>query len=220
MLHSDDASSMTGLGIARALEDAMIQFVPHARPGPRLQFDVESIRSRAKMISRVVTDYQDLVHARKTLDRIVNRSPELIESGWAALLSNKANLEEFAGVHPEDTYLETRKIFLPQGATLILHYWQREWNEFLTKLERVSTAVPTRGSHWATKDYTDVTQVSLDPPLVTVQKVSHQDNALIHTTNTFRLFPPGFTICLESLSQDLASLTILKSRHIRIFRHQ
>jgi hypothetical protein len=57
---------------------------------------------------------------------------------WPLFLRNKANLNVFRAGHPDDRYLESRRIFLPQGATLILHQWQNELNEFVNDLEEVS----------------------------------------------------------------------------------
>jgi hypothetical protein len=57
---------------------------------------------------------------------------------WPLFLKNRAKLDAFRVGHTDDLYLESRKIFLPQGATLILRQWQIELNEFVNDLEEVS----------------------------------------------------------------------------------
>lgn len=156
MVNSDDTSSIPGVSIALAIENAMIQSILQSKPGPNNRFSVKSIQSGANMIAMIVAGHQALLSLRSVHDRTSNRSPELVEIGWAALISNKADLDEFDRVHPAEKYLETRKIFLPQGATLIMHYWQRELNSFVAELESVSTIVPTRELHWGFEDCTDV----------------------------------------------------------------
>jgi hypothetical protein len=57
---------------------------------------------------------------------------------WPLFLVNQAKIDAFSVGQPSVRYLETRKIFLPQGATLILLHWQSELDELITEIEEVS----------------------------------------------------------------------------------
>jgi hypothetical protein len=73
-------------------------------------------------------------------ERLTTGSSERIDQQlWPLFLKNRAKLDAFRVGHTDDRYLESRKIFLPQGATLILRQWQSELNEFVNDLEEVSS---------------------------------------------------------------------------------
>lgn len=57
---------------------------------------------------------------------------------WPRFLVNRANMNASHGGRTGEQYLETRKIFLPQGAALILHQWHDELDEFVDEIEMVS----------------------------------------------------------------------------------
>jgi hypothetical protein len=155
MAGTDDRSAILELAMARLLERVTTTCTSLRNPNSEETNLVKFLQELAKFAKDLFTDHQTLVIARRKHDRKSNRNPETIERAWAALITNKAKLEEFSQPRQETVYSEVRRIFLPQGATLILDYWQRELNAFVSELEIVSSLIPTRGSHREFKDDTD-----------------------------------------------------------------
>jgi hypothetical protein len=155
MVDTDDRSAILQLAMARLLERVTTRCTSRQNLNSEEINLVKFLQELAKFSKDIFTDHQTLIIARRKHDRKSNRSPETIERGWAALITNKAKLEEFSQPREETVYLEVRRIFLPQGATLILDYWQRELNAFVSELEIVSSLIPTRGSHREFEDDTD-----------------------------------------------------------------
>jgi hypothetical protein len=155
MVGTDDHSAILQLAMARILERVTTKCTSRGELNSEETNLVKLLQELANFSKDLFTDHQTLVIARRKHDRKSNRSPETIERGWAALITNKAKLEEFSQPRQEAVYLEARRIFLPQGATLILDYWQRELNAFVSELENVSSLILTRGSHREFEDGTD-----------------------------------------------------------------
>jgi hypothetical protein len=158
--------------MARALECVTIEYCTSRNKDDSGSLAVVmQLQDCAQLLKKMLTDHQTYTDSRMKHDIRKNHSTAKVERAWAALIKNKANLDEFKKGRPDNVYLEARKIFLPQGATLILEYWQRELNAFVSELETVSTSVSMGGRHRAFYDPTNTSQTSEDPARLEPQKV-------------------------------------------------
>lgn len=123
---------------------------------PETRTAMELVRSCSALMQNCLTDRRSLGQAQLQYDRLYNGCPDVVERRWTTLLKNKANLNEFKRQHPDTLPLEARKIYLPQGATLILSVWQNELNAFVSELESVSVTIPTHGPRRASKNHANV----------------------------------------------------------------
>jgi hypothetical protein len=156
MASLDDTSALIGIAMAHTLEDVMIECcTPRNKDDHGSIIAVMQLQNCAQLLKDMLTDHQTYINSRRKHDLKRNHSTEMVERAWAALIKNKANLNEFKQGRPDTAYLEARKIFLPQGATLILEYWQHELNAFVSELESVSISIPLKGRHWEFCDLTD-----------------------------------------------------------------
>lgn len=73
-----------------------------------------------------------------------NGETEEVEQEWQAAIQNEADLQKFWQGNGDNVYMDSRKITLPQGAALILKYWQDQLNDFVTRLASVSRELSTR----------------------------------------------------------------------------
>ena len=175
MANIDDASpnsGLIGIAMARTLECVTIEYCTSQNTEDSGSIaTVMQLQNCAQLLKEMLADHQSYINSRIKHDRRRNHSTEKVERAWAALIKNKANLDEFKKGRPDTAYLEARKIFLPQGATLIVEYWQRELNAFVSELETVSRLVSMRGWHRAFYDPTNTFQTSEDPARLEPQKV-------------------------------------------------
>jgi hypothetical protein len=148
MANCDDDSAIYGLPMARFLERTITQCTLQDKQNAGTVAAVTLLQDCAKLSGEIVTDHQNLIDARRKHDIDFSRRPETVERGWESLINNKANLDEFNQPHGDNTYLETRRIFLPQGATLILNFWRVELQMFISQLERVSAFLPAVLGVW------------------------------------------------------------------------
>jgi hypothetical protein len=169
---TDDDPALVGIAMARALECVTIEYcTSRNKDDSGTTAAVMQLQNCAQLLKEMLADHQSYINSRIKHDRRRNHSTEKVERAWAALIKNKANLDEFKKGRPDTAYLEARKIFLPQGATLIVEYWQRELNAFVSELETVSRLVSMRGWHRAFYDPTNTFQTSEDPARLEPQKV-------------------------------------------------
>lgn len=77
---------------------------------------------------------------------------------WAIALENYATTD-LRRRRPDHAHLETMRIFLPQGAVLILSAWQEDLSAFVTEVEQVSFEIRYEGLCRAASNLTDVTTV-------------------------------------------------------------
>jgi hypothetical protein len=97
------------------------------------------IRWLTTSLTRMSTAAETHHELLSRIERPFTRTPERTDQQlWPLFLKNQANLDAFSVGHPSERYLDTRKIFLPQGATLILLHWQSELDELVTEIEEVS----------------------------------------------------------------------------------
>lgn len=175
MANIDDASpnsGLIGIAMARTLECVTIEYCTSQNTEDSGSIaTVMQLQNCAQLLKEMLADLQAFIDSRKKYDIKKNHRTEKVERAWAALIKNKANLDEFKKGRPDNVYLEARKIFLPQGATLILQYWQRELNGFVSELETVSRSIPIGGRHRAFYDPTNTSQTSEDPARLEPQKV-------------------------------------------------
>ena len=156
MASIDGTSALIGIAFAHALECITIEHCESQNKDESgIALAVTQLQTCAQLLKDMLADYQTFVDSRIKYDLRTNHSTEKVERAWAALIKNKANLEDFNKGRPDTVYLEARKIFLPQGATLILGYWQRELNAFVSELETVSIPIPIEGRHWVFRDFTN-----------------------------------------------------------------
>lgn len=91
---------------------------------------------------------------------------------WETAMQNRAttNLQQMRSHHAN---LETTKIFLPQGAALILRAWQEDLNAFVAEVEQVSMKIRCSGLYRVVSNFTDMVllQLSIDPERASLQKV-------------------------------------------------
>lgn len=132
---------------------------------------VMRLQDCARLLKEMITDHQSYINSRRKHDLRKNHGTEMVERAWAALIKNKANLEEFKKGRPDTAYLEVRKIFLPQGATLLVEHWQRDLNTFVSELESVSILILMERRHLKSHDPTNTSQISEDPTRIDTQKV-------------------------------------------------
>ena len=143
---------------ARALECITYEYCKSRdRDGSGNALAVTQLQNCAQLLKEMLADHQIYIDSRIKHDLRRNHSTEKVERAWAALIKNKANLDEFKKGRPDTVHLEARKIFLPQGATLILEYWQHELNAFVSELETVSIPIPIGGRRWVFHDSTNTT---------------------------------------------------------------
>lgn len=207
MVSLDDTSLLIEVPVAETCELTAIKYCTL----PQNKDVVLVLQSFAQLLKDMVINHQSYINTRRVYDLKSNHSPERIERAWAALIKNKANLNEFKKGHPNTTYLEARKIFLPQGATLILEYWQRELNEFVSELESVSISDLTRRSDRDHRNVTDKSQISADPTRVVTQKVrslyvARAANQSINNVNRHLL--SSSTTCLGPRGRALLACSI------------
>jgi len=155
MASIDDDPALIGVPVAHALECLTTQYCSRNKGDPEHTAAVLEIQNCAQLLQEMLADQQTCINKRRKWDIKKNHRTEKVERAWAGLIKNKANLDEFRKGHPDTVYLEARKIFLPQGATLIVEYWQRELNAFVSELETVSISIPTGGRPWAFFDPTN-----------------------------------------------------------------
>lgn len=210
------------IAMARALECVTIEYCTSRKKDDSGSLDaVMQLEHCAQLLKEMLADHQTYTDSRMKYDIKKNHRTEKVERAWAALIKNKANLDEFKKGCPDTVYLEARKIFLPQGATLILEYWQRELNAFVSELETVSRSISMRGRHRPFHDPTNTSQTSDNPARLEPQKVSPCSLAHIMdkaTNDMIRLLPSSCTICLGLLGR--AGLACLTSRHIQTCRYR
>lgn len=77
---------------------------------------------------------------------------------WAIALENYATTD-LRRRRPDHADLETMRIFLPQGAVLVLCAWQEDLNAFVTEVEQVSFEIRYEGLCRAVWNLTNVTTV-------------------------------------------------------------
>lgn len=100
---------------------------------------VRSLRWLTKVLNQWATQRDAHNNVLLQLERSIIGDPELNEQHlWSRALANRANIGAIHGGYPGEQYLEQRKIFLPQGATLVLLHWQDELDEFVDEVEQVS----------------------------------------------------------------------------------
>ena len=92
-------------------------------------------RSLTRMSTAAETHHEALSRFQRPVTPTSERTDQQL---WPLFLRNQANLDTFSVGNPSDRYLDTRKIFLPQGATLILLHWQSELDELVTEIEEAS----------------------------------------------------------------------------------
>ena len=99
---------------------------------------VRRMRWLERKMKLLSTDADTHVEVHLLERPISGTSDKTTQELWPLFLRNKAKLDVFRAGHPDNRYLESRRIFLPQGATLILRQWQSELNDFVNDLEGVS----------------------------------------------------------------------------------
>lgn len=106
-------------------------------------FETTASACRLLYLTKTLNQWSNLVESHEDallrLERSIISTPEANEELiWPQILKNKANVGTYHVGYPGEQYLETRKIFLSQGATLILLHWQDELDEFVDEVEQVS----------------------------------------------------------------------------------
>jgi len=156
MTSIDNTSALLAISVARALECITVEYCKSLnKDGSGNTLAVMQLQNCAQLLKEMLANRQTYIDSRRKHDRRKNHSTEKVERAWAALIKNKANLDEFKKGRPDNVHLEARKIFLPQGATLILEYWQHELNAFVSELENVSIPMSIGGRHRVFHDSTN-----------------------------------------------------------------
>lgn len=153
---ADEISTALAPAMLSTFEHTVKALVERLSLDPETQAAIGLVRSCSALMQNSLTDRRSLGQAQLQYDRLHNSSPDVVERRWTTLLKNKVNLEEFKRQHPDNIPLQARKIYLPQGATLILSVWQNELNTFVSELESVSVTVPIHGPRRASKNHANV----------------------------------------------------------------
>jgi hypothetical protein len=135
----DNTSTVLQAALLSVLEEQAVWHPLGATNREEILATTRRMRWLTRFLTRMSTEaeaHQDLL---LRIEQPFPLTPERTDQRlWPLFLVNQAKIDAFSVGQPSVRYLETRKIFLPQGATLILLHWQSELDELITEIEEVS----------------------------------------------------------------------------------
>ena len=134
----DNTSALLRPALLPVLEGQAAELCLDSTNRQKTSATVRRMRWLERKMKLLSTDADTHVEVHLLERPISGTSDKTTQELWPLFLRNKAKLDVFRAGHPDNRYLESRRIFLPQGATLILRQWQSELNDFVNDLEGVS----------------------------------------------------------------------------------